>query len=175
MAKNKAANKAERKTKKVSLRQCVVLAKEYLEGDTIIKTGKAKQDKAKATITEEFADRGIDSYIGGGLKITRVQTSSMQYDSDGIWDDLTAQQRKLCYVPTYNFAALDADRQRELMALIRKELSTSELALVRSFRMDVSALAQAVEAGKIDAKVVAAHAEEKKNAPFIRVTPAGAE
>lgn len=159
--------------KVVSLRQAVVLAKRYLDADADEKTAASKKNKIKTTLVDTLTDKGVDSYSGGGLKITKVQGSTMVYDSDGIWSDLTTQQRSLCYTPVYNFAALGAKRQSEIMAQIRKSLTPAELAAVRTFRLDEAQLSQAVQDKKIPAKVVAAHAEEKKSAPYVRISIAG--
>lgn len=172
MAKSK---KSEPKVKKHSLRECVALAREYLEGDKLAKEGSARKAKAQAIIAAEWERRGHDTLTADGLKITRVQNSSMVYDSEGLWSDLTARQRPLAYRRTFNLSALPAERRAVLMEAIREAMTPAEIRMCTDNVLDVEMLSEAVQAGRIDAKVVAAHAEEKFSAPYIRVSVAGSD
>lgn len=169
------SKKVEPKAKKHTLRECVALAREYLEGDKLAKEGAARKAKAQAIIAAEWERRGHDTLTAEGLKITRVQNSSIVYDGDALWADLTARQRPLAYKRTFNLSALPAERRTALMHAIRETMTPAEISMCTDNVLDVGLLSEAVQAGKIDAKIVARHAEEKFSAPYIRVSVAGSD
>ena len=175
MPKTKDKKSEKKGGKHPSLRECFVAARDYLEGDKLEKQGKKKKSDASALITSEWERRGTDTITAEGLKVTRVQNSSMVYDGPGLWGDLTPRQRPLAFRRSFEITALPPARRVELMEAVKALLTPEEIKLCTNDVLDVQMLSEAVQAGRIKAEVVARHAEEKKSAPFIRVTQAGAE
>lgn len=155
--------------------QVFTMAREYLDEDAREKQAKTRKTSISEAIAAEFEERGIKAQTSEehGLKVTRVQNETVVIDGEGLYDDLTAAQRRDVYDYSIVLTNLSEERQREVQAVLRDALTRAELQKVRVPRLNENRLSEAVQAGKITAAKVAAHSTIRKAKAFIRVSVAG--
>ena len=127
---------------------------------------KAKQGVQKSLCEELEARKTTSLTADDGTKVTRVQTENVIVDGDALYGSLTPRQRKLAYDRTLDFGSVPVEVQKALAQLL-KDLGYSKAI---GHRLNLSALSEAVQSGKIDADVVAEHTDITKNAPYIRIS-----
>lgn len=130
----------------------------------------AKKDVQK-TLCVELLDRRKTSAVessayGEFTRITAVRNESVVYDEDGLWQELTPKERRKAFDELINLNALPLSVRKEILAT----LSSEQKRLVSSRKLNTERLAQAVAEDEIDARTVAAHAEIKYSAPYIRIS-----
>lgn len=161
------------KTKPARLKEAELfaLADEYEKAHAA--EGTAKKDKRSITKTLVEQIQGLrklgaleSNKFGKFTKITVVQAEHVEYDGDAIWKALKPIQRREAFDSLVNLNALPAATRKAIMATI----PTDELRAVTTHVLNVERMSQAVQADKIDAKVIAPHSEIVKSAPYISIS-----
>lgn len=150
-------------------------ARKYLVAQQLEKQGKAEKETCKVNLIEALDSANMESATAEGLKVTKVQPSSMAYDDEGIYNDLKPSQRALCFERSFSMAELSDERRAEVQKAITSLLTPAERKVCIKNKLNVTRLADAVAIGKVDAAVVADHATEKLASPFVRVSTTGNE
>lgn len=160
----------EKKAKRLSDAKLFALADAYEEAHRAEGTAKKEKSTAgKAIITEMISRKSsaIESKeFGGFTRITLVQPSSVEYDDKGIWNALTPTQRREAFDANVNLNALSKEARKRVMEVLTKE----ERAAVTTHALNTERMAQAVQDGKIEAKIVADNSHIKQIAPSIRIS-----
>lgn len=170
----KATKKATKaiKREKLSDADIYALMPAFEEGKTEEAAGKKKWRDIQKRVTDEFLSRKpVPKSISATIKdavvtVTMTRASHMEYDAAGIWKALSALQRRLAFERNMDLNKLSPAARKKVLAVLSKE----EIAEVTSYVLNADQLSQAVQDGKIPAKVIAPFTEEKFNAPYISVS-----
>jgi hypothetical protein len=156
--------------KRISDSQIFKLVEIYVQGKAKENTGKAEAKKAQNAITAELAVRKTKSLTAAnGTTVTYVQPEGVEYDSEGLYADLSPKQRREAYEDNINLNALSKASRKRVLDLLTKE----ERREVTTHVLVVDNLSALVQKGDIPAKLVAKHSSIKKSAPYIRVSRQG--
>lgn len=125
----------------------------------------------KKTISEsicsELERRGSASLVSDdGLVVTRAQAENVVIDEKALYGDLRPAMRRKVYRPSVQIASLPDEDQKALLMFLKDRGLMKKV----NWFLDANALSSAVQAGKIDGELVAAHTEVVKNAPYVRVS-----
>lgn len=169
--KDKAGRAKAKKAKSLKPAELFALAKQHEQAKTDAAEVAARKKAVDEQIIAELLDnrkvRSVESAeFGGFTRITVTQGERLEYDSDGIYDELSLTERRHCFDRNINFNALPEKTRKALLKSIPKE----ELAAVTTVVLNVERMSQAVQDGKVDAKKIAKHAETKLNAPYVTVS-----
>ncbi len=129
-----------------------------------IDTLQKKVDAIKGEIIEEFEARGTKAIEHDGERLTYVQTTRVNYDEEGLRQDLSKAQQRAVFVEAIDLNGLPDNTRKKLIAAVPR----SQRAAVTTISLDRDALSQAVQAGEIDPEVVDAHSEVVFNKPYYR-------
>lgn len=165
------ATEPKKKVKPLSDAEVFALAAGYENASkTEADAKKTKTETAKQIISELFTRRKVSSVessqFGPFTRITVSQAKHMEYDEDGLWKDMTPAQRREAFDTLVNLNALPTDVRKAVIAA----LPAIERRKVTTHRLNLDKLSLAVQNKKVPAKLVAKHAEEVKNAPYITIS-----
>lgn len=171
MAKNtKKATTATKKAKRLSDAEIYALAAEYEEAHKEEGSAKKKKGNASKQIIAELQHRkssAIESNeYGGFTRVTLVAPERVEYNSDGIWSDLTPAQRREAFDTFVNLNQLPTETRKKVVAMLTKE----ERRAVTTHILNTDRMSQAVQNGKIDATEIEPHSTIVPIAPSIRVS-----
>lgn len=158
----------EKKAKALSDKEVFELAVEHEQALAKEKKFKGRKEKIKNILVAELQRRktkGLTS-AATGTTVTFVQAEKLVYDGEGLWSDLKPVQRREVYEERIDLNALSPEARKAVIEALPKE----ERKNVTSHVLVVDKLSDAVQAGRIDAKVVAKHSEIQRNAPYISVS-----
>lgn len=126
----------------------------------------AKADKMKGQVIEEMERRGTTALENDRFRVSYVVNSTVTYDEDALFKDLTPAQRREAFRDEVNLNALKPDTRRAVI----ESLPRAERRQATTRVLDVSSLSAAVQAGKVPFDVVDKHSAVKESAPYIRVS-----
>lgn len=159
-----------KEVKRISDKEIFKQVEIYVEGKAKENTGKAEAKRAQDAITTELGIRKTKSLTASnGTTVTRVQSEGVEYDSEGLYADLTPKQRREVYEDNINLNALPRAKRKAIIEALTKE----ERKEVTTHVLDVDNLSAAVQKGDIPAKTVAKHSKIKVGSPYIRVSRQG--
>lgn len=160
-------SKSKKKVKKLSDKEIIELAIEHERARGKESRFKKAKEKAKEALTAEFIRRGTKGLTSAsGTVVTFVQAEKLVYDGDNLYADLKPKQRRAVYEENIDLNALSAEARKRVIAA----LSAEERKAVTTYVLNVDKLSDEVQAGRIDAKLIAKHSEIKKNAPYVSVS-----
>lgn len=171
MVKKTAASK-KKKVERLKDAEIYALMPEFEDGKKEEAAGKKKWRGIQQRVTDEFlARKPVPKSISATIKgvvttVTMTRASHMEYDGPAIWKVLKAAQRRDVFERNVDLNKLSPVARKKVLAVLSKE----ELAEVTTYVLNADQLSQAVQDGKIDAKVIAPYSEEKFNAPYISVS-----
>jgi hypothetical protein len=159
------------KTPRLPEAELFALADEYEKHHA--REGRAKKEKKgiTKTLVEQIQSlRKLGSLesdkFGRFTRITVVQAEHVEYDEDRLWKTFTPAQRRESFDSLVNLNALPLATRKAIIEMVPRD----ELKAVSSRRLNVERMSQAVQAGKIDAKVIAPFSEIVKNEPYISIS-----
>ena len=137
--------------------------KAIIDGEIV----EAMQQRRAKTITESDT----------GLRITFTQAEKTTYDGEGLRSEKRIKKsiKDRIFRKKLDISLLPKKRQEELRKVMLEALSPAELAAITSYELDVDEMSKCVQEGKLDAKVVAAHATITKNKPYCTISSGGAK
>jgi len=159
---------------KLSKDECFALAREYEEQHkTEGLAKKRKTEISKALVYNIFERMKLKTLTarGSSTRITVVQNERVEYDENGLYRALRPVQRRMAFDTHVNLNGLSPETRKALIAAVPRD----ELKAVTTHSLNVENLSSTVQAGKIDAKLVAEHSEVVKDSPYVRISQGGGE
>jgi hypothetical protein len=156
--------------KKLTIGEVFKTAQNYEDAQKAEAAAAKIKKGAQNALTSDLLRRKVRSMesdkFGPFTRVTVIQNETPQYDDEGLYNELTVPQRRLCFDRFVNLNDLDADARKRVIAALTKE----ELAKVTTYSLNIEKLSEAVQARKIKAKLVARFTTFVKSAPYIRIS-----
>lgn len=173
MSAKKKTKDGKAKTKKVKrIPEATLFATAAEREEAARREAAAKTDKVSAdkVLIEQMQLRDVRSLesdkFGEFTRITLVQPEPVEYNSNGLWKDLSASKRPLAFDRLVNLNALPEEARKKVIDVLTKE----ELKSVTTHELNIERLAKSVKEGKIDPEVVQTNSFIKPIAPHITIS-----